>query len=326
MLLINPLEAAWRARHVLLVGRPGRPCAYMQSLLEAIGAKCARISPGADAETMCRAMQSGRISAVIVPEMRALAPGGHLVAQLSALLLLLGECREAGVPLALLLSDAAVYRAASRPWLVSEEEPVGGETQDGLFQSILQLCADGVSRGLMGDAVSTICVRHPPLLGCGHPDTAAYSIWCAALDEGARLAVPHPGMQGLFISPPDVFTRALKLGARFLAGDNACTGVFNIAPSAESAAANRTAALRFCRAHGCRRPILESMPPASPAAPPLDGRKAQRLIGAGTPLSIDEALSALLRLERAARISPESELKEIAQQAQDYLKKLAKQT
>ena len=323
--MINPLQSAWSARHVLLVGRQGRPCAYMQALLEALGAKCARIPPGADAETMCRAMQSGRISAVIVPEMRAIAPNSHLIAQLSALLLLLSECRESGVPLVLFLSDAAVYRAAAHPWLVSEDDPAGGETQDGLIQSILQLAADGVSRGLLGDGVSSICVRHPPLLGCGHPDTAAYTRWCAALDQGERLEVPSPGMQGLFISPPDVFCSALKLGARFLSGDSACTGAFNIAPGAESAAANRTAALRFGRMHGCKRPLIETVSQVPSAPPLLDSRKAHRLIGAPLSVPVDEALTALLQLERAARISPESELEEISRQAQHYLKKLTGQ-
>ena len=324
--MIHPLEAAWRGRHVLLVGRPGRACAYMQALLEALHAKCARISPGADAESLCRAMQTGRISAVIVPEMRALAPQEHLIAQLSSLLLLLGECREAGVPLALFLSDAAVYRTAAHPWLVSEEEPIGGETQDGLIQSLLQLCADGVSRGLLGSAVHTLCVRHPPLLGCGHPATAAYSRWCAALDAGERLDVPHPGRQALFVSPLDICAGALKLGARFFSGDSACTGLFNIAAGAECAAASRTAALRFCRDHGGLRPILETAPALDPPAPRLDGRKAQRLAGARTVIPLDEALSMLLALERAARISPESELDEIARQAQAYLEKLIRES
>lgn len=324
--MIQPLESAWRARHVLLIGRPGRPCAYMQALLDALGAKCARISPSAGAEAMCRAMQAARVSAVIVPEMRALAPRGHLIAQLSALQLLLGECREAGVPLVLFLSDAAVYRAAAHPWLVSEEEPVGGETEDGLNQTILQLFADGVSRGLTGDAVHTLCLRHPPLLGCGHPDTDVYTQWCAALDAGERLTVPHPGRQALFVSPLDIFSCALKLGARFFGGDTGCTGLFNIAAGTECAAANRTAALRFARIHGCRRPILETTPPESPSTPLLDGRKAQRLVGAYSHTPADEALTALLQLERAARCSPESELEEIARQAQSFLKRMVRET
>lgn len=321
--MINPLQSAWRARHVLLLGPAGRPCAFMQALLEALGAKCARISPTEDAEALCRAMQRGRICAVIVPELRALSPRGDAAAQLSALTLFLGECREAGMPLALLLSDAAVYRAAARPWLVCEEDPIGGETRDGLVQSMLQLYADGVSRGLIGDTVRVICARHPPLLGCGHPSVLPYSLWCDALDAGGRLHVPHPGMQGLFVSPLDICCGALLLGARFLSGDDMCSGIFNLAAGPECAAANRTAALRFGRDHGSKRPILETNPPAPPPAPQLGGERARRLAGAHTLIPMDEALSMLLALERAARISPEEELKEINRQAQDYLLRLS---
>lgn len=321
--MINPLQSAWRARHVLLVGPAGRACAYMQAMLEALGAKCARISPVMDAEALCRAMQRGRICAVLVPEMRALAPQNDAFAQLSALHLLLAECRESGIPLTLLLSDAAVYRAASRPWLVREEDPIGGETQDGLIQSMMQLYADGVSRGLIGDAVSVICARHPPLLGCSHPHVDAYSRWCDALDAGERLHVPHPGMQTLFVSPCDIFCGALLLGARFLSGDSTCTGLFNLAAGAECAAANRTAALRFNRDHGGKRPILETSPPMRLSPPPLCGEKARQFTGAHTLLAADEALSLLLALERAARISPEAELAEIHRQAEDYLRRLS---
>lgn len=317
--MVNPLQSAWRARHVLLVGPAGRPCAYMQALLELLGAKCARISPSTDAESLCRAMQRGRVSAVIVPEMRALAPQCDVFSQLSALHLLLGECRESGVPLALMLSDAAVYRAAPGPFLAREEDPVGGETHDGLVQSILQLYADGVSRGLMSDAVQVVCARHPPLLGCGHPSVAVCSRWCSAIDAGERLEVPHPGMQRLFVSPIDIFCGALLLGARYLDGDSRCTGVFNLAAGPECAAANRTAALRFSRDNGGKRPLLETSPPMTPPSPHLCGEKARRLAGARTILSSDQALAMLLSLERAARISQTAELDEIRRQAKDYL-------
>lgn len=320
--MIHPLSNAWRARHVLLVGPSGRPCAIMQALLEALGAKCARISPAESTESICRAMQAGRISAVIAPEMRALSAAVSPSSQLDALLSLLGECREAGVPLTLFLSDASVYRAAACPWHAREDDPIGGESRDGLVQSILQLCADGISRGLMGDAVSVILARHLPLLGCGHPAVSAYSLWCGALDAGQRLTVPDPGRQGLFLSPFDAYYGALLLGARFLEGDRACTGVYNLAADTKNILPNRSAALRFSAAHGGKRPILETHPPAQPPIPQLDGTKARRLCGAQPVIAAEEALGMLFALERAAKRSPEDELIEIRRQADAYLSRI----
>lgn len=317
--MINQLLPAWRGQRVLLIGHSGRPCAFMQALLEALGAKCARIPPGMDAEPLCRAMQTGRISAVVIPELRALADGEDPCAPLAALHLILCECREAGVPLALLLSDAAVYRSEAHPAFAREDDPIGGQSRDGLLQSILQLYADGFSRGLLGDAVSVLCVRHLPLLGCGHPAVSPYSRWCAALDSRDILTVPHPGRQCAFLHPADMLCGALLLGARFLLGDTACAGVYNLGAELPSLAANRTAALRMIRDHGGTRPIWESFPPDASLPPMPDGTRARMLCGACSRLPFQEALSLLLQLERAARISPEAEAAEIRRQAEQYL-------
>lgn len=317
--MINQLLPAWQGQRVLLIGHSGRPCAFMQALLESLGARCARIPPGMDAEPLCRAMQAGHISAVVIPELRALAGGDDPCTPLAALHLILCECREAGVPLALLLSDASVYRGEALPAFAREGDPIGGQSRDGLLQSILQLYADGFSRGLMGDAVSVQCVRHLPLLGCGHPAVSAYSRWCASLDSSDLLTVPHPGRQCAFLHPADVFCGALLLGARFLLGDTACTGIYNLGTELHSLAANRTAALRMIREHGGTRPIREIFPPDDPPPPMPDGTRARMLCGAGSRVPFNDALTQLLLLERASRLSPEAESAEIRRQAEWYL-------
>lgn len=316
--MLNQLHTAWRARRVLLVGRADRICLFMQAFLEELGAKTARIAPGTDAETLCRALSDGRISAIVVPDTRALALQEEPVAHLSALLLLLGEAREAGVPLTLLCSDAGVYRAGSAH--AREDDPIGGETRDGLIQSLVQLCADGVSRGLLGDAVSVLCVRHMPLLGCGHPAVEPYAAWCRALDAGELIPVAHPGMQGVFLHPLELCCGAALLGARYLSGDTRCTGAFNLGAGAQSLMANRTAALRFIRDNGGMRPIREAEPPDDPPLSLLCGARARLLCGAQAVLPGGEALSLLLALERAARGGQEAA--EIDRQTKLYLTRL----
>lgn len=317
--MILHLQTAWRARRVLIIGGADRASGFMQTLLEALGARPARIPATADSETLCRAMQDGRISVVIVPSAHALAPGEGLTAQLRMLLVLLGEAREAGIPLVMLLSDENVYRMDAQPWLLSESCPLGGETAQGLAQSLLQLLADGVSRGLLGDAVSTLIVRHMPCLGCGHPSVAQYSAWCRALMRDEIVDVLHPGAQGVFLHPADVSIGALSLGAKFLSGDRRVTGAFNLGPGQQSLVANRSAALRFIREHGGKRPIRECESPSSLPLPVLDGARARLLCGAHPCMPADDALSMLLRLEKASLGGFAQELIEIQTQVQDIL-------
>lgn len=325
MNLIRHLHAAWRARRVLIVGGADRSCGYMQAMLEALGARPARIPATADSETLCRAMQDGRVSVVIVPRAHALAPGEGITAQLRTLLVLLGEAREAGIPLVMLLSDESVYRMDAQPWSLSEGCPIGGETAEGLAQSLLQLLADGVSRGLLGDAVSTLIVRHMPSLGCGHPSVGQYSAWCRALMLGEVIDVHAPGALGSFVHPADVCLGALALGARYLSGDRRITGAYNLGPAPQSLMANRSAALRFIRDHGGKRPIREREAHAPSPLPLLDGAKARLLCGAQPGTPADEALSLLFRLEQAALGGYAQELAEIQRQTQDALCMLSEQ-
>ena len=296
---------------------------FMQAMLHELGAKCARISPGADAETLSRAMTGARICALIVPRLDAIAPGAGVPERLGALLRLLGEAREAGIPLVILCSDAAVYRAHRQNWNVEEDAPLGGETAQGLCDSLLQLTADGVSRGLLGDAVRTVIVRHLPCLGCGHPAVAQYGAWCRALLGGEVLQVAHPGAPGVFIHPLDVCCGALLLGARALLGDTQLAGAFNLGADPENIAANRSAALRFIRENGGTRPIREIHPPHRGAFPVLSGAKARFLCGARCLIPAGEALDALLALERAADEGPAADQRHIREAAEAYLSRLS---
>lgn len=317
--MIRHLQAAWRARRVLIVGGTDRTSCFMQTLLEALGARPARIPATAGSETICRAMQDGRVSVVIIPQSHALAPGEGITAQLRTLLVLLGEAREAGIPLVMLLSDENVYRMDTQPWSLSENCPLGGETAEGLTQALLQLLADGVSRGLLGDAVSTLIVRHMPALGCGHSAVAQYSAWCRALMLNEVIDVMHPGAQGVFLHPADVCLGALSLGAKYLSGDRRITGAFNLGPGAQSLMANRSAALRFIRDHGGKRPIREYETSQAASLPILDGAKARLLCGALPCMPGSAALSMLLRLEQAELTSTVQALCEIRAQVQEIL-------
>lgn len=314
----DQLLTAWRARRVLIVSHADCFSAYMQALLTALEARPARIAPEAGAAQFNQAMTEGRIGAVIVPDAGTLSSNPCPQAHLSALLSLLDEARESGVPLVILCSCAGVYRAADRPWIAQERDPIGGETYEGLVQSLLQLTADGVSRGLLGDAVSVIIARHLPCLGCGHPAVAACDAWCDALDADEMLRVAHPSLQGVYLHPLDVCCGALALGARFLLGDRRMTGAFNLAADAHNLMANRTAALRFIRQNGGTRPILETEPPRMPSLPLLDGARARLLCGVRTMIPGDEALGMLLTLRRAGRKSSDAQTSAIIRQAQTY--------
>ena len=301
--MLQSLHAAWGARRVLLLGGEDRMTRFMYALLSELGARPACLPLAPDSEALSRTLTSGRVFCVIVPCLRALS--GSLDDQLNALDALLVEAREAGVPLVMLLSDENVYRAAQHPWTVREEDPIGGETRGGLFHAVLQLFADGVSRGLLGDPVHVLCVRHLPCLGCGHPAVAPYDGWCRALDAGEPLTVPHPGAQGVFLHPLDVCIGSLLLGARFLLGDTACTGVFNLDVGAQNLMPGRTAALRLCERCGHERALEETEPPHPILLPLLDGSRARRLCGAHPVIPGEEALLDLLALSRAQRKGPE---------------------
>lgn len=322
--MIHHLHAAWRARRVLLIGGTDRPSLFMQTLLDELGAKTLRLSPGFQTETLHRALTKGRVSAVIVPCMRLLAQGSA-IEQLSALMTLLSEAREAGVPLVILMSDENVYRASGHPWHVRESDPIGGETPQGLIQSILDLYADGVSRGLCGDAVSVQIMRHLPCLGCAHPSVNQYSAWCHAAASGDAIDVQHPAASGVFVHPQDVCCGALLLGARFLLGDTGCTGAFNLGANSQNLMPNRTAALRLIRRLGTALPIHETEPPHAVPLPLPDGTKIRQLCGACCRMSGEDALMRLFELEQAAASGIEREKQEIAIQTQAYLKMIAAQ-
>jgi len=322
--MIHQLHAAWRARRVLLVGGTDRTALLMQTLLDELGAKTARLAPGFRAETLHRALTEGRVSAVIAPCMRTLIQG-TVTEQLSALIMLLCEAREAGIPLVILMSDENVYRAACHPWHAQENDLIGGETPQGLIQSILDLYAGGVARGLCGDPVSVQILRHLPCLGGSHPAVTQYSAWCRAAAAGSVIEVQHPSLSGVFIHPLDICCGALQLGARFLLGDTGCTGPFNLGACSENLVPNRTAALRFTRRLGITRPIRETEPPHAAILPLLDGAKARLLCGARCRISGEDALMRLFENEQAAQSGFESQMREIMEQTRTYLKIVAAQ-
>ena len=321
--MLDKLNAAFTARRVLLVGGHDRMTLFFESLLSALGARPARIPPSSGAETVCRALTAGRVSALIVPSLPSFAPDRDVAGQLAALSTLLGEAREAGVPLTILCSEANVYRARQGAWYAREEDPIGGETREGLAQSLLQLYADGVSRGLCGDAVHVLCVRTLPALGCGSPAVAQYSAWCRALDAGELPEVAHPSMQGVLIHPLDMACGALMLGARFFTGEEPCDGIWNLAPGPHNLCANRSAALRFIARNGGTRPIRETEPPVGPALPLPDGARARLLCNFRCLLGADEALDALLAMERAAAEGRDAEWSVLRAQTGGYIERLS---
>lgn len=302
--MLQSLHAAWGARRVLLLGGEDRMTRFMRALLGELGARPACLPLDSGSEALSRTLTGGRVCCVIVPCLRDLR--GSLDEQLHALDALLVEAREAGVPLVMLLSDENAYRAAQHPWTVREEDPVGGETREGLFHAILQIFADGVSRGLLGDPVHVLCIRHLPCLGCGHPAVAPYDGWCRALDAGEPLTVPHPGAQGVFLHPLDVCMGSLLLGARFLLGDTACTGMFNLDAGARNLMPGRTAALRLCTRCGHARALEETEPPHPVLLPLLDGSRARHMCGAHPVMPGEEALLELLALSRAQQKGPDA--------------------
>lgn len=322
--MLNHLLDGWRARHVLLVGGTDALTLAMTAMLEAVGARCARIPAGASSETLCRAMTSGRIGAVIAAKAHALAPGLDPAAHLSAVGALLTEAREAGVPLVMLCSDAPVYRAVRPPASLTEEDAIGGRTPEGLVQSLVQLYALGVSQGLAGDPVRTLVVRHPPLLGGDAPSAAQYTRWCRALLAGEWIPVEQPDAQGVFLHPLEAACGALVLGAlrleRARAGEDEGACAYNLAPGPQGVCPNRSAALRLIRGSGGTRPIREIPPSQAAPAPRLSAARARLSAGIHPIYSADESLALLLALERA-RLGGHVQA-EMQRQALETLKRL----
>ena len=134
--MLEAMLEGWRGKRVLIVGDRGGLCAFLIAVLDEIGARPVCVSDRADAQTLCRALTAGRVSAAILPgEMT----GRSLPERLEATLTLTREVREAGVPLLLAMSDAAVYRGGGR---MNEAGEIGGRTREGRrnpwFQAIKQ--------------------------------------------------------------------------------------------------------------------------------------------------------------------------------------------
>ena len=318
--MLDRLQSAWRARHVLLLGS-GRVARFAQALLEELGAQVTRMSAGSDARLLCRAMSAGRVCAVLVPEARELCGQDAPEACLSHLHALLSEAREAGIPLVLLGTDAPVYRARDLSRPAREDDALGGGTREGLVQSLFELYADGVSRGLLGDAVSTLRVRAMPCLGGDAPGVTQYARWCEAILRGDVVRVEHPGMQGVFAHPLDAACGMLLLGASFLARPQ--PGAYNLGVEPGCLCANRTAALRLIARAGGERPLRECEPPLPHVPPLLDGSRARTLCGAVCRMPAEDALFMLLELLRAERESETAAQAVLRAQARRYLRGLA---
>lgn len=319
--MLNHLTAAWRLRRVLLIGGSDAQTLCTQALLTALGARPDLLPLDAPLPALNRALCAGRVSAVILPCLHALS--GSLTDRLHALHLILGETREAGVPLRILCAHEDVYAPHEAQLCAQETAPLGGRTQEGLFQSILQLYADGFSRGLLGDAAPSILLRHPPCLGGGHESAAQYSAWCRAILGDETPVVEHPGAQGTFVHPLDAALAALCLGAGALLGKSRCTGCFNAAPAAHNLCANRTAFAMLARSEGFTRAPAETHPPRRAAYTPLSGEKLRRICGFSPLLSAGVALSFLMEHERALAVGEDAARIKRLEQAEAVLSMLA---
>lgn len=293
--MLDKALSAWRGRHVLLIGAP-KTVRFPAALLEELGAKPALLPPSCGAQELCRALTAHRVAAAIVPRAQELCPArGSASACLARLESLLGEAREAGIPLVALATDAPVYRTQSRP--AHEDDPLGGQTREGLIQSLFSLYADAASRTLLGDAMNTLLVHHAPCLGSGAPGVLQYDHWCSALLRGDIVSVEHPAMQGAFVHPAEAAYGLLLLGAMCLS--MAQGGSYNLALDPPCLLPNRTAAQRLIARFGGNRPMRESEPPLCVPAQALDGSRAKALCGVSCRLAADEALFMHLELMQA---------------------------
>ena len=157
-------------RRVLLAGAPSPMRAAMQAQLQLLGARPACIPDCLHAESLDRALHAGRFSCVIVPDLMMLHPQSD-TKRLNALGNLLGEAREAGVPLVMLLGQ------------IHDDETA-------------PLFSHALGMGISGDPLSVQCIRH----------------------DGT--------------DKKRICQEALILGARFLCGERALTGIFTQFPIA----------------------------------------------------------------------------------------------
>ena len=256
--MLEAMLEGWRGKRVLIVGDRGGLCVFLIAVLDEIGARPVCVSDRADAQTLCRALTAGRVSAAILPgEMT----GRSLPERLEATLVLTREMRE------------------------------------GMEASILQMALLGAARGLLGDAVRTMLVRHAPVLG------EEYTAWCDALLEGRTIRVRHPAARGVFVHPLDVVCCGLTLGARaFRCGEG---GVYNIGTDERSVCTRQSAARRLAMRHGGAGTAQEETEDGEPPAQLLDGSAARRLCGAACRLDVDQALDLLFEQRRAARAGQE---------------------
>ena len=293
--VLEAMLEGWRGRRVLIVGERSGLCAFLIAVLEEIGARPTCISDRADAQTLCRALTAGRIGTVILlGEMT----GCGLPERLAATLTLTEEIREAGVPMLIALSDAPVYREGL--YRAGETESIGGRTREGLEASILQMALDGAARGLLGDPVRTLLIRHAPVLG------GQYAAWCDALLEHRALDVHQPTARGVFVHPLDVVCCALTLGAAALRRGEG--GTYQIGTEARNTCVHRSAAQRLAARHHGLQALHEIKGEDDVPAPLLDGGAMRRVCGAACRLDVDQALDLLLEQRRAAREGQEAEV------------------
>lgn len=161
--MLPPLSV-WSLRRVLLAGSACPMRSAMEAQLRAIGARSA--SAALAEEPLCRTLHEGRYACIIAPDLHKLCPG-DTQARLIALGMLLGEAREAGVPLIMLLCAASHQECAP------------------LFSH-----AQGWACGACGDPVSVQCIRHS--------GGDAQRICRQALELGARFLAGETGYAGVF--------------------------------------------------------------------------------------------------------------------------------
>ncbi len=228
------LAEVWRGRRVVMAGKDS----WIKIMLEELGVQVKLLTPDADVQTMCRIMQEERVHALILPCTKENGSAGK---RLSMLERHLAEAREAGVPLTMMYSDEPVYRFRKGAALGKE----GKGTREELIQAILQLYADGVTRGAEGDPVQVMIVRRMP---CMKEKTV--DAWCEAVLEGRAIHVLHPQEWNVFQHPLDAAAAVIALGARYLSGEMEKVGIFDIGTN--NVCTNRDAALVFAQRYGRR--------------------------------------------------------------------------
>lgn len=157
---------AWSLRRVLLAGDGCAMLREMQSQLCSLGARPLCLSAPFDEESLCKFLHQGRFSCVIAPSLSDLCSGA-CADRIAALNMLLGETREAGVPLVMLLDSSNDNETAQ------------------LFSHVL-----GCASGAQGDPVSVQCIRHA--------GTDPSSACLGALHLGARFLSGERTCVGVF--------------------------------------------------------------------------------------------------------------------------------